>query len=85
MTEQLDWPATADSVNSHDEELNVPSEEASKLTVPAGADGVPALSLSVAVTVHVAVCETSTGGPQLTASVVARRLTIRTAGLLDSA
>ena len=60
-------------MSEHFASVNVPTETEEKLTIPVGADFVPA-AVSVTVTLHVAVCETTTE-PQLTATDVARALT----------
>jgi hypothetical protein len=62
-----------------------PAASEAKLTVPFGAEGVPAALVSVTVTVHVANCGTTTPEPQLTETVVPRRPTVSANDGLDSA
>lgn len=62
-------------LNVHAVALKVPSGLGAKLTVPFGVDGVPSVSLSVTVAVHLAGCETTTPEPQCTDSVVTREPT----------
>jgi hypothetical protein len=82
-TEQVD-ASPPDGLNGQVGELKLPSESDLKLTVPVGLDRVP-VAVSVTVAVHVVVCETPTGEPQLTTVLVLRRVTTKSPDPFDPA
>jgi hypothetical protein len=84
LTEHVDV-APPDGLSGQGEELKVPCESDSKLTVPVGLDRVP-VAVSVTVAVHDVDCDTTTlVGLQLTETLVWCRPTAKPPGPLDPA